>query len=227
MSALSEKAVMSGTKQPRPFVIGLTGPIASGKSTVAEMLRERGAAIIDADDLYRSMLAPNSGLWKRIVARFGTGIVGANDEIDRGRLGAIVFRDSAALEDLDRLTHPAVVAEIRRQIAAATADVVVIEAVKLVQAGLLADVDSLRIVTADRETRLRRLMARTGLDEARARVRVDASSDALSFTVPFFVSIDNSGVLSTTAEAVESAWGALGMEGRDTGRAGSMINVKV
>src|SRR5215213_8834537 len=121
-----------GTSELSPFVIGLTGPIASGKSTVADLLRRRGAEVIDADQVYRSLLQPRSELWRQVVERFGPAIVRSDGEIDRAALGGVVFADPAALADLDRITHPAVVTEVRRRIARSTAPLIVLEAVKLV-----------------------------------------------------------------------------------------------
>ncbi len=205
-----ESAQKGGTS--RPFVIGLTGPIASGKSTIGSMLRARGAVVIDADQVYRSLLNAGSPLWKQIVRRFGRSIVGSDDEIDRAKLGQLVFQDSAALAELDRMTHPAVVNEIRRQITKSTDRVLVIEAVKLVQAGLLADIDRLWVVTADSETRLRRLMSRAGMNEPEARRRIDSASDPSTSRVHGDVSIDTSGPLEGTELAVAEAWNALGIE---------------
>ncbi len=128
------------------------------------MLRQRGAEVIDADRVYRSLLVPGSRLWRRVVERFGPAIVGPDGEIDRAALGRVVFADPEALADLDRITHPAVVAEIRSRIARSSAPLVVVEAVKLVQSGLASDVDALWFVTADPETRLHRLMSRSGMD---------------------------------------------------------------
>ena len=197
-----------GSAPNRPFVIGLTGPIAAGKSTVAGLLRERGAVVIDADQVYRSLLHPDSDLWKQIVARFGPDVVAPDRQIDRAALGQIVFRDLEALSDLDRITHPPVVAEIRRQIAATNADVVAIEAVKLVESGLLADVDSLWLVTADPEVRLRRLAARRGLSYEDARARLGASLHVAVPEAPVDVLIENSGDMSRVARDVDDAWGA-------------------
>lgn len=193
-------------KRERPLVIGLTGPIASGKSTVAALLRERGAAIIDADAVYRSLVTPGSALWSRIGECFGSSILRPNNEIDRTRLGQIVFQNPAALADLERLTHPAVVAEIRRQIAESRAGVVVVEAVKLTQAGLLDDVDSLWLVTAEPEIRLRRLVSRNGFDETRARARMSASSENTYPHARVDVTIENSGDISEASRAVDEAW---------------------
>jgi dephospho-CoA kinase len=197
------------TGDPSPFVIGVTGPIASGKSTVAELLRQRGADVIDADRVYRSLLQPGSGLWRQVVARFGPEIVGPAGEIDRAALGGVVFADPEALADLDRITHPAVVAEVRTRIARSTAPFVVLEAVKLVQSGLASDVDALWFVTADPETRRHRLMSRSGMDEASARARIAAAPDTVPKGVDVDVTIDNSGDLLSTSAAIDEAWRAV------------------
>jgi dephospho-CoA kinase len=197
------------TGDPSPFVIGLTGPIASGKSTVAELLRQRGADVIDADRVYRSLLQPGSGLWRQIVARFGPEIVGPDGEINRAALGGVVFADPEALADLDRITHPAVVAEVRTRIARSTAPFVVLEAIKLVQSGLASDVDALWFVTADPETRRHRLMSRSGMDEASARARIAAAPDTVPEGVDVDVTIDNSGDLLSTSAAIDEAWRAV------------------
>jgi dephospho-CoA kinase len=197
------------TGDPSPFVIGVTGPIASGKSTVAEYLRQRGADVIDADRVYRSLLQPGSGLWRQVVARFGPEIVGPDGEINRAALGGVVFADPEALADLDRITHPAVVAEVRTRIAQSTAPFVVLEAIKLVQSGLASDVDALWFVTADPETRRHRLMSRSGMDEASARARIAAAPDTVPEGVDVDVTIDNSGDLLSTSAAIDEAWRAV------------------
>ena len=193
----------------RPLVIGLTGPIAAGKSTVAKHLRRRGAEVVDADDVYRSLLVPGSDLSRRIVDRFGPTVVTTTGDIDRAALGSRVFGDAEALADLDRITHPIVVDEIRTLIAEATAPVVVVEAVKLAQSGLLSDVDSLWLVTADDETRLKRLLERPGMDDTKARARLAAASEVVPAGVQVNVSIDTSGDISATLGAVDDAWRTL------------------
>jgi dephospho-CoA kinase len=195
-----------GASEASPFIIGLTGPIASGKTTVAEMLRQRGAEVIDADRVYRSLLLPGSELWRRVVERFGPTIVRSDGEIDRAALAAVVFADPEALADLDRITHPVVVADVRTRIARTNAPVIVLEAVKLVQSGLDSDVDALWFITADPETRLRRLVARSGMDEASARARIAAAQDILPEGVDVAATIDTSGDLASTSSAVDDAW---------------------
>ncbi|HEX2282246.1 MAG TPA: dephospho-CoA kinase [Thermomicrobiales bacterium] len=192
-----------------PFVIGLTGSIAAGKSTVAELLRRRGAEVIDADRVYRSLLTPGSTLSRRLTERFGSAIVGSDGEIDRTELAKIVMSDPKELADLDRITHPAVVAEIRDQIAQTSSPLVVLEAVKLVQSGLTSDVDALWLITADPDTRLRRLMSRSGMDEAQARARIAAAPERVPEGVRLDATIDTSGELAATASAVDDAWRAL------------------
>ena len=198
-----------GSSDSSPLVIGLTGPIASGKSTVAELLRQRGAEVIDADRVYRSLLQPGSDLWRQIVERFGPAIVGSDGEINRAALGGVVFADPAALADLDHITHPAVVAEVRHRIARSTAPFIVLEAVKLVQSGLDADVDTLWFIRADPETRLQRLMARSGMNETSARARIAAALDTVPDGVDVGATLDNSGDLASTAEAIDVAWKAV------------------
>jgi dephospho-CoA kinase len=200
----------------RPLVIGLTGSIASGKSTIAGILRERGAEVIDADAVYRSLLESDRELDGRIIDRFGVSIAGSDGQIDRGTLGAIVFRDAQALRDLEAITHPAVVAEIRRRICRSRSPVVVVEAIKLVQSGLLDDVNQLWHVTADPDVRLKRFTERSGLRENAARERLEALPDPLPAGTRVDVAIDNSGDITVTASTVDRAWRRLGM-GRGAG----------
>jgi dephospho-CoA kinase len=199
----------AGASSRLSYVIGLTGPIAAGKSTVAELLRQRGAEVIDADRVYRSLLAPGSTLWQQLKERFGPAIVGSDGQIDRAALANIVFSDPKELADLDRITHPAVVAEVRDRIAQTSSPLVVLEAVKLVQSGLTSDVDALWFITADPETRLRRLVSRSGLDEGQARARIEAAPQTVPEDVRIDATIDTSGDLTATASAVDDAWRAL------------------
>jgi dephospho-CoA kinase len=189
-----------------PFVVGLTGPIGAGKSTVARLLEERGATVIDADAVYASLVQPGQPLLRRIAEEFGPHVLRADGSLDRRALGDLVFGDQAALTRLDRLTHPAVIAEIERQIGNATTDVVVIEAIKLVQSGLAQRGDAIWLVTADPGVRARRLMERDGLDAASATKRVAAAIDpTLDAAIPMVV-IDNSGDQADLRQRVDAAW---------------------
>ena len=189
-----------------PFVIGLTGNIACGKSTVVAALVDKGADAIDADTVYHELIAPGSELWRTLATRFGESIVGDDRHIDRRRLGTIVFADARALADLDRLTHPAVVAEIQRRLAGLRGGVVVVDAVKLIESGLDACCDQVWLVLCTPEQQVERLMARNNLSEGDARSRVDLQPDIESKFRRADVIIDNSGTLADTARQVDRAW---------------------
>jgi dephospho-CoA kinase len=188
------------------LVIGLTGPIAAGKSQVARFLAELGAEIIDSDAVYRDLMNPPSRLLDRVAARFGPGILDAAAALDRSALGKIVFNNPDELAALEAITHPAVIDEVRRRIAGSAADVVVNEAIRLVESGMVNEVDIRWLVDADPEVRLQRLMARNSLDEEAARLRLVVSQPSLPDGLSFDETIDNSGSLPETRAAVRRAW---------------------
>lgn len=190
----------------RPIVIGLTGPIAAGKSAVAGALADRSADVIDADLVYRELIAPPSALLEAIVTHFGPQFRTSAGDLDRRMLAELVFANQIALADLERITHPAVVAAIKERIAISHARYVVIEAVKLTESGLGDVSDVIWRVTASPEIRVRRIMARNGLDEASARARVAASSDANGQSIPVDFTLDNSGTWAETLAAIQRGW---------------------
>lgn len=196
----------SDTESPAPFVIGLTGNIACGKSSVVAMLVELGAVAIDADTVYHELIAPGSELWRTLADRYGESIISTDRTIDRRRLGAIVFADAGALADLDRITHPAVVAEIQRRLANLRGGVVVVDAVKLLESGLAETCDQVWLVLCSPEQQVERLMTRNKLSEADAKRRVDLQPDIEPKRQRADVIIDNSGTLAATARQVDQAW---------------------
>jgi dephospho-CoA kinase len=156
-------------------VIGLTGGIASGKSTVSRLLAERGAAIVDADLLARQVVEPGQPALSDLVARFGTTILTPDGELDRKRLGAIAFADPAARADLNRITHPRIAAASAAAIAAwsdAGASVVFYEAALLVENRTHLGMAALLVVAASEEVQLQRLMTRDAIDAEAARQRI-------------------------------------------------------
>lgn len=197
---------MTLPERDRPLVIGLTGPIAAGKSQVAAFLAELGAEVIDADAVYRELITPPSPLLDRIAERFGPEILDASGALDRAALGKVVFNNARELAALEGITHPVVIAEVRRRIANSQADVVVNEAIRLVESGMASDVDALWLVTAEPEVRLRRLMARNSLDETTARERLVVSQPSLPDGLLFDEVIDNSGSLDEMRANVRRAW---------------------
>src|SRR3954469_9407726 len=141
-----------------PYRIGLTGNIACGKSSIGRLLVARGAEYVDADRLVHALMEPGTAENDAIMARFGPQVRTADGRIDRPRLGGIVFADPAALRDLEQILHPGVRAEIRRRMAASTAPIVVVDAIKLLETGLYREVDTVWVVTCPRDEQVRRLM---------------------------------------------------------------------
>ncbi|MDP9364786.1 MAG: dephospho-CoA kinase [Chloroflexota bacterium] len=190
----------------RPFVIGVTGRIACGKSTVLREMAALGAVTFDADAVYHDLIAPNAPLWRALRDRFGAGVVGADGRIDRRTLGGIVFNDPNALADLDRLTHPAVTEELRRRVAATPAKVVAVDAVKLVESGIDRDCDRVWVVVCPKEEQIERLMARNGVTRDEAERRVAAQPSAERMMARADLVIDNGGGLQGTRQQVRDAW---------------------
>lgn len=158
------------------IVVGLTGGVATGKSTVAEMFKRCGAVIIDADQLARRVVQPGKPAWREIVKTFGASVLNTDRSINRHALGAIVFHHRGKLRRLERIIHPRVAREQQRlvsQIAKRHPHAVVIYEVPLLfEAGVDKRVDSIIVVTADRETQIARLKKRNGLTRAEALQRI-------------------------------------------------------
>lgn len=187
-------------------VIGLTGGIASGKSAVAKLLLERGAAVIDADQLARQVVEPGQPALAELVARFGAAILTADGQLDRKRLGAIAFADEAARRDLGRITHPRIAAASAQAIADwsdAGANVVFYEAALLVENRAYSAMEGLVVVSAPAELQETRVMARDGLTLEEARARIAAQLPlAEKIKVATWV-IENSGDRDVLAREVE------------------------
>lgn len=185
------------------IVIGLTGNIACGKSTVGKMLQELGVTLIDADLIVHGQMAPGKPVWQAIVQEFGREILNPDETINRPQLGGIVFSDPAALKRLEAITHPAARQGINEAIEATTGEVVVVEAVKLVEAGWHHGRDSLWVVTCSPETQVERMMRDRGLTEGEARARLTAQPPVESKLRLAAVVIDNSGSREETFAQVK------------------------
>jgi dephospho-CoA kinase len=160
------------------IVIGLTGNIGTGKSTIIAYLAAKGVTTLDADRIAHEVMAPGMTAYTLIVAAFGPEIVGADGAIDRAALGAIVFRDPQALHTLEAIVHPAVLERTVALLQASDAPVAVVEAIKLLEAQNLRLLCSeIWVVTASEATQLRRLMQSRGMraDEARRRLAAQSS----------------------------------------------------
>ena len=161
----------------RPFVLGVTGGIACGKSTVLRRLAVHGFDTIDADQVYRELIVAGSPLLGDLVDHFGPEVLAADGTLDRTVLGAIVFADREKLADLDRITHPAIVEEIVRRIGVSPSTTVAIDAVKLFESGMHRLCNQTWLIECRPETEVRRLMARNGLSAHEAKRRVAAQGD--------------------------------------------------
>jgi dephospho-CoA kinase len=159
-------------------IIGLTGGIASGKSTVSRALRELGAIIIDADEVAHAIIEPGKPAWKDIVEHFGLGVLNPDQTIDREKLGAIVFNDPEKLQVLNQITHPRVGEQFKqmiKDIKSQQADAVLfIEVPLLYETHMDRICDEVWVVWVDEETQIQRLMKRDGLSREDALKRIDA-----------------------------------------------------
>ena len=194
----------------RPYLIGVTGNIACGKSTVLARLAEHGAETIDADRVVHTLMEPGEAVWSAVRETFGPSVIAADGRIDRRELGAIVFADRAELARLEALTHPAVRARIVAQVADAArrgVAVVVVDAIKLYEGGLAEQCDETWVVTCDPAQQLARLMARNGFSEAEALQRIAAQPPQAEKIARAAVVIANSGTVDETRAQVDGAWG--------------------
>lgn len=170
-----------GSLRTRAPLIGLIGPIGCGKSTVAGWLADRGAVVVDADELTRHLMAPGAPVTNSIVDRFGSEYLRPDGSLDRAALGRLVFADPARLAELESIVHPAVARLEQDSIRAADAHrptAIVLEAIKLVEAGHSPWCNEVWLILCDRETQLARLIGR-GTADSDARQRIAAQSDSL------------------------------------------------
>jgi len=189
-------------------VIGLTGNIGCGKSTVAGMLRDAGVATIDADAIAREIRHNDSDARAEIMQRFGT--------YDAEALGNVVFGDPDALRDLERILHPRVRGAIRARLAELEhggVELAVVEVIKLIESPLADGCDEIWVVRCDEADAIRRLAASRGLDEHAARRRLASQSSQAEKIAAADVVIDGSATMEETRRQVERALAALRAEG--------------
>jgi len=218
------KAPSPDTKRSLGLVIGLTGGIASGKSTVARMLRELGAQVIDADEVARFVVEPGQPAYQRLVGAFGPSILMTAPQdgtaetptpapaIDRQKLAARVFGDEAALKQLNRITHPEIAAESARRMQAAMlsgAEVIVYEAALIVENKLYPGFSGLIVVQIPEAMQVERAVRRSGLtpEQALSRIRAQASPAERAAVANWLV--DNSGDEPALRAQVQTIWEAL------------------
>ncbi|MCL5047116.1 MAG: dephospho-CoA kinase [Actinobacteria bacterium] len=190
-------------------VIGLTGGIASGKSTVSRILKELGAEIVDADLVAKEVVRPNTDAWRELVSEFGRGILNPDKTINRRKLGNMVFPDKTALAKLNHITHPRILKRITERIAQARQAgirVLVLDAPLLIESGTVSMADQVWVVAVDQETQLTRLMARDHFTFQEALNRLNSQMPLAEKIKYATVVIDNSGSLEETRARITGLW---------------------
>jgi dephospho-CoA kinase len=190
------------------LLVGLTGGIGSGKSTVARLLEKRGAVVFDADLLAREAVEPGTPGHAAVIDRFGADVLAPGGELDREALASIVFADPAARRDLEQIVHP----EVRRLFAEGTEAyrdtdrVVVFSAPLLVETGMHTAFEILVVVSATVATQIERLMRQRGMSEASIRARIEAQAPLEDKAAVADFLVDNEGTLDELESQVERLW---------------------
>lgn len=195
------------------IVVGLTGGIGSGKSTVSDGLVARGAELLDADAVTRSLQAPGQPVFEAMVARFGPGIVSDDGFLDRAAVAALVFEDEAALADLNAIVHPAVGTELRRRLAAlaGSASVVVLDIPLLAEGARRGkppryEMNGVIVVDTPIGVAIERLVAYRGFSDKDARARVARQASRTERVMLADLVIDNSGDRELLQRQLDRAW---------------------
>lgn len=194
------------------MLIGLTGGIACGKTTVADMLTERGAIVVDADRIARDVVEPGTPGLARLVEVFGAAVLTADGRLDRPRLGQLVFGDPDTRAQLEGILHPAIAAESMKRLGAALQSgppLVVYDAALLVEAGRADQFRPLVVVTAPRALQIARLRARDGLDASQAEARLAAQMPIAEKAKHADHVLDNGGTLDDLTAQVDALWQTL------------------
>ena len=195
------------------LLVGLTGSIATGKSTVSDMFRALGAEIIDADLLAREVVAPGEPALAQIVEEFGRDVLQPDGTLDRKKLGAIIFADPARRKRLEAITHPAIRDRFVRRLdeleARGFAGIVFYDAPVLIEAGGHKAMEKLVVVAADEATQCARLCARDTIDEAEARRKIGSQMPVAEKAKLADYVIDNAGDRASTERQVREVHAAL------------------
>jgi dephospho-CoA kinase len=201
------------------LLVGLTGGLGAGKSTVARLLADRGAVVIDADELARRALEPGTRAYQQVCDLFGDEVVTPSGELDRAAIATSVFADEAKRRALESVVHP----EVFRMLAdtleghRATDDVVVFDAALLVETGFHVACDVVVVVTATQEAQVARMARDRGMDPDEARARIAAQIDPAKREAVADVVIRNDGTVGDLERRVEALWRDLRGRASSTG----------
>jgi len=196
-------------------VIGLTGGIGSGKSTVSQFLAELGAVILDADRVGHEALKPDTEVWREVVAAFGRQVLTPGGNIDRAKLGEIVFGKPESLSRLNQIMHPRMFDMVKAQLEGYRrqgVDVVVLEAPLLIEAGWTSLVDEVWVTVASEAAVLRRLQERIGLSQSESLARIRSQLSSEERTKHADVIINNDGNLDELRVKINELWKGLELD---------------
>ncbi|MCE5314591.1 MAG: dephospho-CoA kinase [Armatimonadota bacterium] len=194
------------------MIIGITGGIGTGKSTVLKILAELGARTLSADDIAREVLAKGEPAYREVLAHFGSAVLAAGGQIDRQVLAGIIFADPEARHDLDTITHPRIIAKINRAIRAfrdepgSESSVLVVEIPLLMECGMESIVDEVIVVAAEQETQIRRLTSRGGISRDEALRRIGSQMSMTDKVRRADRVIRNDSDMQSLRESVEAVW---------------------
>ncbi len=191
------------------FIIGLTGGIASGKSTVSQVLHELGAAIIDVDQVAKDLQQPHTKVWQNIVDKFGREILQEDERFDRKALGQVVFNNPEALQMLNGIVHPGVIERSYEMISELERDgqnVAVLDVPLLIEAKMTSMADEIWLVAVPEEVQITRLMARNGFTREEALARLQSQMPLKDKRSYADIIIDNSGSMEETRQMVVILW---------------------
>lgn len=193
-------------KWPGKYVIGLTGNIATGKSVVRKMLEHLGAYTIDADALSHRVISKGAPGYQPVLDKFGTWLLDKDGQIDRGKLGRLVFADGQALAQLEDIIHPYVVQAVDVLIKRSTQHVIVVEAIKLLESDLRSHVDAIWVTDAPQAIQIERLVRKRGLSQDEAVQRIHSQSAQKEKLASAKVIVSNNGSYDELWKQVNEAW---------------------
>ncbi|MFH0918284.1 MAG: dephospho-CoA kinase [Candidatus Omnitrophota bacterium] len=190
------------SKLKNKFILGVTGNIGSGKSTVARMFKNQDCALINADCLGHDLISSGTGVYGKIIKSFGRGILRSDNSIDRAKLSKIVFTQRAALAKLNGIVHPELIRQIKRRIRKSNNKIIILDAALIIEAGLTSLVDKLVVVTAKKQQQILRAQKSLGLVKKQVILRMKSQiSQKAKLRFADFI-IDNSSQLSKTQKQV-------------------------
>ncbi|MFH1860912.1 MAG: dephospho-CoA kinase [bacterium] len=188
------------------MIIGLTGSIGTGKTTAANIFKELGAVIIDADKIAREIVEPQMPAWQQIIDAFGDKALNPDSTINRHYLGELIFNDRLSRERLNQITHPLIREEIDKQIQEQNGKIIIIDAPLLIEAGVEKIVDKIIVVVTSRDTQIKRLKMRNLLSDLQIEARLNSQLSLEDKIEKADYIVDNDGSIFDTTRQIRKIW---------------------